>query len=147
MILDKSLRFASVLDVFGAGGTDLVGDVIDLASADRRIGSNGNLCLNINISEDFAGGGRAQFSLVSSNLEAIPTDGSATVHSTTKSFTVAELVQGTNINIPLPSGIPPNDRYLGLLVTRAGGTTTAGAISAHLVLDAEDWAAMPDAVN
>ena len=58
------------------------------------------------------------------------------------------LVQGYNLVIPLPAGVGLTyERYLGLLVTTGGATTTAGSINAFLTRDPKKWVAYADATN
>ncbi len=146
MITDKSLTFADQVSVAAGVGTALIGDVADLDVGNRRMGSNYNTTIAITVTQAFAGG-TTQFQLATDGAAAIATDGSATVHAATRAFPAAELVAGARINIPFPAGIPANERYLGILATVAGSAVSAGSISAALVLDAEDWEALPDAVN
>jgi hypothetical protein len=53
---------------------------------------------------------------------------------------------GTAFIVALPQGID-YERYLGLLVTTATATTTAGSINAFLTLDVDNWHPYPDAQN
>ena len=149
MILDSTTTFTTGVSIAAAAGTDLVGDVIDLDVADRRLGGNHKAKLIITVTEAFTSGGSAtvQFKLASDAAAAIATDGSATEHWGSHDFPVADLTVGKRIVVPLPSGIPASERYLGILAVTGTATTTAGSISASIVLDADDLHAFPDAVN
>lgn len=148
MILDEKLEFADALAVFGNTGSALVGDVIDLTIANRRLGSNVPLFLVIQVTTPFA---TATSATVSFELAS---DDSGTIHVVTGSkhvrtaaFGTAQLTAGKQIIVPLPAGLPDYERYLGLIVVTAGAATTAGAINAFLTNDAYDWKAMPEGGN
>lgn len=149
MILDKYLTFCDGVSAAAAAGTALVGDVIDLDTIGRRIGSSQNISFRIAVETTFTSGGSAtvQFALASDAAAAIATDGTATTHWTSDVFDFDDLTAGVVIHSRLPSGFPTAERYLGLLVTTATATTTAGVINAELLLDVQDWVALPDAVN
>ena len=148
MILDEKLEFADALAVFGNTGSALVGDVIDLTIADRRLGSNVPLFLVIQVTTAFATATAAtvSFELASDDAAAINvTTGSK--HVRTAAFATTQLTAGKQIIVPLPAGLPDYERYLGLIVVTAGAATTAGAINAFLTNDAYDWKAMPGGGN
>lgn len=147
-ILDENTEFCDAVDVSAAAGTALVGDVIDLGASGVNPGRGEPLYLVINVANTFTSGGSAtvQFVLASDAQAAIATDGTATQHFLTEVFGYADLVAGTQIIVPLPSG-RLYERYLGILTTTATATTTAGAIDAFLTHTPDNWYAYPDAVN
>lgn len=149
MILDKTLTFATGLDVSSTAGTALVGDVIDLSATPGDLGVGEPMHLVIDVSEAFDSGGSAivQFALASDAQAAITTDGTETRHMLSDAFAYTELTAGRRIIMRLPSGFKPYEQYLGLLVITSGATTTAGSINAELALDAQNWSALPDAQN
>jgi hypothetical protein len=63
------------------------------------------------------------------------------VHYTTPALALADLAAGANggnlLIVPLPAG--NYERYLGVRYTVATGPMTAGAISAFLVRDIQNW--------
>ncbi|TXH48242.1 MAG: hypothetical protein E6Q97_25145 [Desulfurellales bacterium] len=148
MILDEKLEFADALSVAATTGSALVGDVIDLVSADRRLGSNVPLFLVIQVTTAFATATSAtvSFELASDDAAAINTT-TGSKHVRTAAFGTAQLTAGKQIIVPLPAGLPDYERYLGLIVVTAGATTTAGAINAFLTNDAYDWKATPEGSN
>lgn len=154
-ILDERLEFADATSVAAAAGTALIGDVIDLGDTTSDIGNGQPMYLWISVDTSIITGGSAgtvQFALVSDAQAAIATDGSATVHWTSALFVTDDdalnaLDAGYKIIVPLPLANPLYERYLGLLAITATTTTTAGAISAGLTLDAHGWRAYPDAIN
>lgn len=149
MILDEKLEFCDATSVAAAAGTANVGDVIDLDDTTRRLAQT-TLFLVISVSAAFTSGGSAtvQFRLVSDGVATPATDGTETVHWASDVFAVAALTVGKNIIVPLPSGsLVAYERYLGLQVVTAVATTTAGSINAFLVNDADEWAALADAIN
>lgn len=149
MILDETLTFAEALAVNAAASTALVGDVIDLGSPPGDLGVGQPMHLVIDVTTAFASAGAAvvQFVLASDAQAVITTNGTETRHLISDAFAYTELTAGRRIIIRLPSGYPNYERYLGLLVITSGATTTAGSISASLVLDAQNWRAYPDAQN
>lgn len=148
MILDTNLTFCEAEAAFGTAATRLEGDVADLNAAGAFLGPQ-HLFLVIQITTTFASAGAAtvQFQLASDAAAAIATNGTATVHAATQAFVFSTLTAGTRIILPLPGGFPDAERYLGILVVTAGATTTAGAFSAFLTTDAQNWKAYPEGNN
>jgi hypothetical protein len=155
MILDERNEFADAVSVAAGAGTALIGDVIDLGSTSSDIGNGEPLYLVIQTDTEIITGGSAgtiQFTLASDAAAAIATDGSATAHYVTKSFTTddaaansAELNAGGVIAaVALPNGT--YERYLGILATIGTTTVTAGKINAFLTRDVSKWVALPDAI-
>ena len=145
MILEERNEFADATSVAAAAGTALIGDVIDLGTASRDIGSGQPVWLIIQTDTEIITGGSAgtiEFKLASDAQAAIATDGSATVHLTTGSLVTdddaandARLNAGGLIfSAPLPSGAV-YERYLGILAVIATTTVTAGKINAFLSMD------------
>lgn len=148
MILDEKLEFADALAVSAVAGSALVGDVVDLGAADRRIGTMNPMYLVIQVTTAFTSAGAAtvSFELASDDAAAINvTTGSK--HARTAAYAYTALTLGKTIIVPLPSGIPDYERYLGLIVVTAAATTTAGSINAFLTCDAADWKALPEGDN
>ena len=156
-ILDKRLELADAVSVAATAGTARIGDQIDLGSI-RDIGSGEPLYLVLTCDTSIITGGSAgtiQFFLASDAAAAIATDGSASVHWSSKVFVtdddaLNDLDAGEVIGvIPLPTdGQVPYERYLGILATIATTTVTAGAISAYITKDpAVSWKTYADAVN
>lgn len=146
MILDKNLEFCDATSVAAAAGSALVGNVINLDNAGRRLTSE-MLYLCVQVTTAFVGSGAtAQFKLMSDDAAAINTT-TGTPHFQSKAFGVAELTLGKQFYFELPAGIPAYEQYLGMVVTTAGATTTAGAINAFLTNDVSDWAALPGGNN
>lgn len=148
MILDERNEFcdATALNT-GVAGTYLIGDVIDLGSVSRDIGTGEDLYLVITVDTAATSGGSAtgEFHLASDAQEAIATDGTATYHFSTSAIPVATLVAGYTVAaVRLPSGT--YERYLGILQTTAVAAFTAGKVNAFLTKDIAKWAAYPDAI-
>lgn len=149
MIMDELLEFADALDVSSTAGTSLEGDVIDLGATPQDFGLAG-MHLVIQVTTAFATATTAEvtFTLASDASATIATNGTATEHIITDTFDTGVLVAGYQLVIPLPTGSGLNyERYLGLLVTTASATTTAGSINAFLTKDPKYWRSLPDAVN
>lgn len=130
MLIDAYNKFAQNLNVFGAAGTILVGDVMDLKVA-RDIGEGQPLFLNVHIVVGVTGGTSWEFKGVSDAQEAIAVDGSATQHVSSGAIPVAQLVPGFILSMPLPNEGPLYERFLGVTLTRVG-TSTTGSVWAYL---------------
>jgi len=156
MILDERLEFADAVSVAAAAGTALIGDVIDLGAANLDVGIGEGIWLIVQTDTEIITGGAAGtlvIKLASDAQAAIATDGSATDHIISKTFTTddagansAELnAGGVLIAQRLPAGT--YERYLGILAVTGTTTTTAGKINAFLTKDYAKWTAYADAVN
>lgn len=146
MILDERLEFADAVSVAAAAGTALIGDVIDLSSIGRDIGSGQAVFLVITTDTEIITGGSAgtiKFQLASDAQAAIATDGTATVHMDTGTFVTDDAAANdSKLNAggiiyygTLPGEGNAYERYLGILATIATTTVTAGKINAFLTLD------------
>lgn len=148
MILDEKLEFCDALSVAAAAGSALVGDVVDLGAADRRIGTMNPMYLVIQVTTAFTSAGAAtvSFELASDDTAAINVS-TGSKHARSQVFAYTALTLGKQIIVPLPSGLPDYKQYLGVIVVTAVATTTAGAINAFLTSDAADWKALPEGGN
>lgn len=146
MIMDERTEFADAASVAAAAGTALVGDVIDSGTVARDLGEGADIWLVITCDTEIITGGSAgtiQFILASDAQAAIATDGSATAHYTSRAFVTDDAAANdTQMNagevivaVPLPKEGAVYERYLGILVTIATTTVTAGKINAFLTLD------------
>lgn len=158
MILDELLEFADASSVANAAGTVLLGDVIDLGGTTQDVGLGEELWLIIQTTTEIITGGVAgtiQFFLCS---DALATLGGGVVASTTEHYATRALITddagandaelnagGVIAAVRLPSGT--YERYLGILVTIATTTVTAGAVNAFLTKDYAKWVAMADGSN
>lgn len=158
MIMDERNEFADAASVAAAAGTALIGDVIDLGSVHRDMGSGQPLYLVITVDTEIITGGTAgtvKFQLASDAQAAIATDGSASIHYDTGTFVTDDAAANdTQMNagsviccVPLPLEGRVYERYLGILCVTATTTTTAGKINAFLTLDPTKWVAMAEGAN
>ena len=147
-ILDERAEFCDATSIAASAGTALVGDVMDLSVA-RDMGNGQPLYLVVQVTTAVASGGSAtaNIQLASDAAAAIATDGSATVHWQTGVLAKTVLAAGKTFIVPLPWEDPDYERYLGIIVTTATATTTAGAVNAFLTSAPSAWKAMPDATN
>ena len=115
----------------------------------RDMGNGQPLYLVVQVTTAVASGGSAtaNIQLASDAAAAIATDGSATVHWQTGVLAKTVLAAGKTFIVPLPWEDPDYERYLGIIVTTATATTTAGAVNAFLTSAPSAWKAMPDATN
>lgn len=145
MILDERNEFADATALStGAAGTYLIGDQIDTTLA-NNIGAIDGLHLVIQVTTGItaAAAGTVSFSLASDAQAAIATDGSATVHFTTRAFATSAtaIAAGTVLaTVALPRGFT-YERYLGILQTTGTAAITAGAINAFLTTEPGNWVA------
>lgn len=155
MILDERNEFADATSVAAAAGTALIGDVIDLGGTSQDIGLGEPLYLVIQTDTEVITGGSAgtiQFFLASDAQAAIATDGSATIHLSSKSLTTDDAAANSSeLNaggLILARILPPDtyERYLGILCTIGTTTVTAGKINAFLTKDITKWTAYADAI-
>jgi len=133
----------------GAAGTYLIGSQIDLGAA-RDLGqfSGEPLYLVIKVTTTATSGGSATgtFKLVSDDTAAISTT-TSTVHVTTPTFTVANMVAGTElIVVALPLEGNAYEQFLGILQVTATAAFTAGAIEAFIVAGTSSWKAYANGV-
>lgn len=146
MIMDDRLEFADAVSVAAAAGTALIGDVIDLSSVARDIGSGEPMYLVISVDTEIITGGSAgtiQFKLSSDSTAAIATDGTATDHFASRLFVTDDAnTNDTVMNageypvvVALPREGQVYERYLGILAVIATTTVTAGKINAYLTLN------------
>lgn len=153
MIVDKLNTFCDAVSVALTAGSSPqnVGDIIDLGVA-RDIGNGEPVYLVITVDTEIITGGSAgtiQFHLVSDGTSTIATDGSATVHYSSRAFVTddsaansAELnAGGVPVCVALPMEGVPYERYLAVQVTALTTNTTAGKINAFLTRTPQAWKA------
>lgn len=156
MILDKLTEFADAQSVVGTAGTTInVGSQIDIGSA-RDIGAGQPLYLVINVDTSIITGGAAgtiAFQLASDSTASIATNGTQTIHYTSKAFVtdddaLNELDAGeTAVIIALPMEGVAYEQFLGVQAVIGTTDTTAGKINAFLTHDPSKWKAYADATN
>lgn len=148
MILDERSEFCDATSIAASAGTALVGDVMDLTTA-RDLGNGQPIYLVVQVTTAVASGGSAtvNIQLASDAAAAIATDGSATVHWQTGAQAKTVFTAGKTYVVPLPWEDPAYEQFVGVIVTTAAATTTAGAVNAFLTLDPSGWSASPDATN
>lgn len=163
MILDALLQFSSAQDLSQVVGDYPSTNVIDLGigttanpaipsnangggARDLGIGDNPALKLLVQVIEAFTSGGAATMSV---SLQGADDDGTGapgafTTWYTSPAYALATLaVVGNrllNMDMPRPPAGVAIPRFLRLLYTIAGATTTAGTASAFIVLDRDDQA-------
>lgn len=155
MILDKRTEFADATSVAAAAGTANIGSQID-TSVVRDLGNGQPVYLVITCDTSIITGGAAgtiQFQLVSDASASIATDGTQSIHWTSKAFVtddaaLNDLDAGDTVAvIALPQdGSEPYEQFLGVQAVIATTTVTAGAISAFLTLDPTGWKSYADAI-
>jgi hypothetical protein len=158
MIIDDRLEFADATSIGTPNNVTVnVGDVVDIGTVARDIGSGHALFLVINVTTTFASAGATLLSLIlaSDSTSTLSVDDTQTIHWESDSVDDAQYTAGKQFIVPLPSGSVPTDvsgkgyeRFLGVQVrNRAAVAVTAGAIDAYLTLDPRNVAVYPDATN
>ena len=151
MILDERTEFADAT-ALGTGGTGraLVGDVVDLTSIGRSLGSSGKqmfMVLQVDTTVTSGGSATVSFELATDAQAAIATDGTATVHFASAAIPKATLVAGYTVAvIALPLETPTYERYLGILQNVGTAALTAGKINAFLTMDPAVWKAYDNGI-
>lgn len=135
MIMDNELTFCESLDCSTTVGNVYSTYALDMGAAAPDIGAGQTLYVVIGVPEAFTSGGSATVQFHVIDEEDTTLDDSSVILVETRAIAYTTLTQGKIIVIPLPVGIM-TQRYLGLRVTIAGATTTAGTIDAHLAMDA-----------
>lgn len=135
MILDESTQFGAARALaYGATGTALISNVIDLGATRTTLSGNAPmLVIRVSRSGQAVGGAgaTAKFILASDAQAAIATDGSATHHFATGPVPFEVLEPGYLITaFALPLG--PYERYLGILQTTGTAAFVAGKVDMFL---------------
>lgn len=141
-IMDERTEFADAVSVAAAAGTANIGDIIDCSVA-RDMGNGQPIYLVVSVDANIlaATAGTIAFQLVSDGTSTIATDGSQTIHYTSKAFVTN--VDASNaldagaiaVCVALPIEGVVYERYMAVQAVVATATVTAGAISAYLSLD------------
>jgi len=148
-LLDYFLQFADNLAVDAAAGTEYSATTVDLTTAGVNPNGSKKLYLVIEVTAAFTSAGAAvvQFGLTSDAVT--PNTTGHTVHWLSEAFDFddARLGLGQRIIVPLPTGSPAYERYMGLKIVTSAATTTAGSINAYLSLDPPEWKAYPEGAS
>jgi hypothetical protein len=142
MIVNKREEFADsqAVTATAIGSTG----VIDLgASPTLQDVANGKplfVVFQVDTAATAAGAATVTLSVESDSTANLAT--SATVHATTEAIGKATLVAGYKRILALPPG-RSYERYLGVRFTVATGPLTAGAFSAFLTSEPQNWVAYP----
>lgn len=155
MILDELTEFADAVAVTGTAGTTInVGDQID-SSVVRDLGNGEPIYLVITVDTSIITAGAAgtiSFSLASDSSASIATNGTQTIHYTSKAFVtdddaLNELDAGeTAVVVALPMEGVAYERYLGVQANIVTTDTSAGKINAFLTKNPAVWKAYADAI-
>lgn len=141
MFQDKHGEFSNAQAITGDGNST---NVIDLGVEGRDIGKGEQLYIAVSVDTTFDSAGEAatlQFILETDNDVAF---GSATTIWQSATIAEATLVAGYVLYIPIPS---TTERYLRLRWDNGTEAFTAGAITARITVDKQEWSASPDAID
>jgi hypothetical protein len=147
MILDDKLELcdATLLNT-GAAGTYNIGDVIDLGLV-RDVGNGEPMYLVIAVDTGITTAGSAgtvRFDLVSDAQDPFLTNGTQTVHASSRAFATGStaIAAGTVLFvIDLPLEGPAYERYLGIQQVTGTTALNAGRVNAFLTHDVARWVA------
>lgn len=156
MIIDSRLEFADAVSVAAAAGTANLTNQIDLGSVSRDIANGEPMYLIVTVDTDIVTGGSAgtiAYQLVSDDTASIATNGTQTIHATSKAFVTGASASTANFTkagqvawvLPLPQGVA-YERYLGVQYVIGTTATTAGKVNAFLTHDRTVWQAYNDAL-
>lgn len=156
MIIDSRLEFADAVSVAAAAGTANLTNQIDLGTVSRDIANGEPMYLIVTVDTDIVTGGSAgtiAYQLVSDDTASIATNGTQTIHATSKAFVTGASASTANFTkagqvawvLPLPQGVT-YERYLGVQYVIGTTTTTAGKVNAFLTHGRTVWQAYNDAL-
>lgn len=156
MYIDSRLEFADAVSVAAAAGTANLTNQIDLGTVSRDIANGEPMYLIVTVDTDIVTGGSAgtiAYQLVSDDTASIATNGSQSIHATSKAFVTGSTASTANFTkagqvawvLPLPQGVV-YERYLGVQYVIGTTTTTAGKVNAFLTHDRTVWQAYNDAL-
>ena len=147
MIMDDRLEFVDNTALTAGIATTLQGDVIDITTT-RDWGMGEQLYLVIQLTEAVTSGGSAtlQFKLLSDSTAVVAVDGTATQHVDTGALAKTVFTLGKRFIFPIGVGTT-FERFVGITLTTATATLTAGKIDAFLTKDPVGWTAYADATN
>lgn len=163
MILDSFLQFSSAQSLAMAAGSADSTNIIDLGISGLPTSANGGGARDIGTGDDpalkilaqvsttFTSGGAATLAIA---LQGAPDNGSGSPGSyttmwTSPTYALATLIAGAqlaNIDMPRPVSGKALPRFLKLVYTVGTATTTAGAVTANIVLDRSDQPMQSNAV-
>ena len=124
-MFDKKLELSENQDLAKATGDYTSTNQID-AGIDTEVGNCEDLRVEVYCTETFASGTSAATLTV--KVESGATTALGTVMAESKAFAIADLKAGEKlVDIGLPV---PNDKYVGIVYTIGGETTTAGKVTA-----------------
>lgn len=157
MIFDARTEFADAVSVAAAAGTANLTNQIDTGSVVRDLGNGEEIFLVVSVDTGIVTGGSAgtiAYQLVSDDTASIATNGTQTIHATSKAFTTGASASSANKTaagdiawiVALPQGVA-YERYLGVQYVIGTTTTTAGKVNAYLTKDKTIWQAYPDALG
>ena len=122
MIFDKKITFAEDKAIVASG---VVGDELDLNSADLNLDVGEQLFFGIVVTEDLAGASSCTFTIES----ATASGGSYSALVSSPAYPAAQVIKGAMFKIPIPDGCK---RFVHIKTTAS--SVSAGKITAGLVL-------------
>ena len=136
MYIDNLLTIVTSQDlgVAQAPATVLGENSVDLGVA-KDLSKGKPLSVVITVEESFVGNTSVQFDVITDSVATL--DSTPTVHVSSAVIAVASLTAGrAPIVLPIANPLGVKERYLGIQFVIAGGTGTAGIVSAHIAFDA-----------
>jgi hypothetical protein len=134
MLMDRNARFSQGQSVASAAGDVVSTDVIDTGSA-TDIGMGEELEIMVTIGTAVTSAGAATLQPVLQTADNVSFSTNLTEYPLRGALALAALTANTDIYVGrLPVGLR---RYIRMVYRIGTATTTAGTVSAHIVLDAQ----------
>ena len=135
MYIDANLSIVTSQDlgVAQAPATVLGENSVDLGAA-KDLSKGEQLYVIITVEESFVGNTSVTFQVITDSVAAL--NDTPTVHASTAAIAVASLTAGrAPIVIPVQNPLSIKEQFLGIQFVIAGGTGTAGIVSAFIGVD------------
>jgi len=135
MYIDNLLTIVTSQDlgVSQAPGTVLGENSVDLGAA-KDLSKGKPMSVVITVEESFVGNTSVKFDVITDSVATL--DSTPTVHVSSAVIAVGDLTAGREpIVLPIANPLSVSEQYLGIQFVIAGGTGTAGIVSAHIAFD------------
>ena len=135
MYIDNLLTIVTSQDlgVSQAPATVLGENSVDLGAA-KDLSKGKPMSVVITVEESFVGNTSVKFDVITDSVATL--DSTPTVHVSSAVIAVGDLTAGREpIVLPIANPLSVSEQYLGIQFVIAGGTGTAGIVSAHIAFD------------
>jgi len=135
MYIDNLLSIVTSQDLGAsqAPATVLGENSVDLGAA-KDLSKGNPLYVIFTVEESFVGNTTVTFQVITDSVATM--DSTPTVHASTAAIAVGSLTAGREaIVLPVANPLSVSEQFLGVQFVIAGGTGTAGIVSAHIGID------------